>query len=322
MTDAQDTKSQDQFRIRLQECIDSAGSVYAFAKKVGKPANTIRRYLTNSEPSRPMLVALAAAAGVSVEWLAVGTGARAPTENATPDLSNTHEFTGRFRTLVGKAGGTAQFCGRTGIDPKIVDDLCSGHEVSLPTLRSLSCNPHIPIRWLLSGTEQNREQAHFDANSMREFWSRVQAVDDQRIYSGEIAASDIRFADEHYEWKQPVYELMLRIYERLSPGFYALIEVSDNNYSPEIRRGDLAVIDTGPKAAGPGYHAFTPKVDAFGLHPPSFIGRLSWIGSELCLENKGGDLSARPTPLQSVNAERMGEIVLLIRRNLGQPGPR
>lgn len=322
MTDEQERKSQDGFRIRLQECIDSAGSVYAFAKKVGKPANTIRRYLTNSEPSRPMLVALAAAAGVAVEWLAVGTGPKTPLGNAAPDLQTTNEFTERFRTLVGKAGGATQFCGRTGIETEIVDALCSGRGVSIPALKALSSNPHIPIRWLLSGSEQNREQAHFDSSSMREFWSRIQAVDDQRIYTGEIAASDIRFANEHYDWKQPVYELMLRVYERLFPGLYTLIEVRDNNYSPEVRQGDLAVIDTGPGAAGPGYHAFTPEADSHGFDPPPFIGRLTWIGSDLCLESKGGILPPRPTPLQSVKAKRLGEIVLLIRRNLGQSEPR
>jgi len=62
------------FRNRLQMCIAAAGSIYALAKRSGTAPNTIRRYLQNSEPTRPLLVAIAKASGVGVEWLATGEG--------------------------------------------------------------------------------------------------------------------------------------------------------------------------------------------------------------------------------------------------------
>jgi transcriptional regulator with XRE-family HTH domain len=61
-----------EFKQRVTDCISSAGSVYALAKRAGTTPNTIRRYLANSEPTRPMLVAIAKASGVTVEWLATG----------------------------------------------------------------------------------------------------------------------------------------------------------------------------------------------------------------------------------------------------------
>lgn len=49
-----------------------AGSIYALAKRSGTAPNTIRRYFGKSEPTRPLLVAIARASNVSVEWLATG----------------------------------------------------------------------------------------------------------------------------------------------------------------------------------------------------------------------------------------------------------
>src|SRR5262245_57769638 len=62
-----DADGSARFRERLLLCIQDAGSLSAFARKVATAPNSIRRYLTNSEPTRPMLLKLAQAAGVRLE---------------------------------------------------------------------------------------------------------------------------------------------------------------------------------------------------------------------------------------------------------------
>lgn len=68
------------FISRLSRCAEKAGSLYALAKKAGLGPATVRKYLRGSEPSRPFLVAIARAAGVSLDWLCAGT---------SPDNSDT-----------------------------------------------------------------------------------------------------------------------------------------------------------------------------------------------------------------------------------------
>lgn len=62
------------FSARMNYCVEQVGSASALAKKAGISQSGIRRYFTGGEPSRPHLVAIAKAAGVSIEWLATGEG--------------------------------------------------------------------------------------------------------------------------------------------------------------------------------------------------------------------------------------------------------
>jgi transcriptional regulator with XRE-family HTH domain len=66
----------EEFRDRMHWCIRRSGSIYSLAKKIGVFPNTIRGYIRNSEPSRPILVAIARECEVSIEWLATGEGAK------------------------------------------------------------------------------------------------------------------------------------------------------------------------------------------------------------------------------------------------------
>lgn len=60
------------FIARMRECADRAGSVNALAELSGVSQGGIRRYFEGGEPNRRALVAIARAAGVTVEWLATG----------------------------------------------------------------------------------------------------------------------------------------------------------------------------------------------------------------------------------------------------------
>lgn len=59
------------FVARVKGLIGSR-SVREFARIAGVPEATLRATLNGSEPSRPLLIALARAGGVTIDWLATG----------------------------------------------------------------------------------------------------------------------------------------------------------------------------------------------------------------------------------------------------------
>lgn len=66
----------DQFPKRLTQLI-GAGSIRGFARRAGVSDTFLRQCLAGrTEPTRTKLIAIAAAGGVTVEWLATGHGAR------------------------------------------------------------------------------------------------------------------------------------------------------------------------------------------------------------------------------------------------------
>jgi hypothetical protein len=64
------------FRHRVKELIREAGTEMALERRAGLPAGSLSHYSRSqpSEPSRPYLVALAAAADVHLDWLCAGRG--------------------------------------------------------------------------------------------------------------------------------------------------------------------------------------------------------------------------------------------------------
>lgn len=72
--------STDQFQARMKILADLAGNVSTLAKKAGISQSGIRRYFGESEPTRPILIALSQATGVSALWLLDGTGPQSESE--------------------------------------------------------------------------------------------------------------------------------------------------------------------------------------------------------------------------------------------------
>lgn len=65
----------DDFVERLKKICSIAGNASALAKKAGISNSGFSRYLNGGEPSRKVLISLAQAAGVNLNWLATGEGA-------------------------------------------------------------------------------------------------------------------------------------------------------------------------------------------------------------------------------------------------------
>lgn len=66
--------SHEAFAQRLSELIKEAGSARALADAAGVSPNAVHLWLRNSEPGRDKLIAIARAAGISLSWLADGSG--------------------------------------------------------------------------------------------------------------------------------------------------------------------------------------------------------------------------------------------------------
>ena len=64
----------DEFVDRLKKICGLAGNASALAKKAGISNSGLSRYLGGGDPSRKVLVSLALAAGVNLNWLATGEG--------------------------------------------------------------------------------------------------------------------------------------------------------------------------------------------------------------------------------------------------------
>jgi transcriptional regulator with XRE-family HTH domain len=145
----------DKFRARMKDIIDSSGSIYALAKRAGTAPNTIRRYLTNSEPTRPMLIAIAKASGVSLEWLATGRGPKTPNDNHTPCptqyIPETKGFRERLKFIASQNGDVCDFCSRIKIPEPDLAAILAGRHITMAELAKLGSTSSVPIRWLLSG---------------------------------------------------------------------------------------------------------------------------------------------------------------------------
>lgn len=70
-----------EFVQRLRTLCERAGSASALAKAAGLSQSGLHRYLTGGEPTRRVLLALAEAGGVNLQWLATGTGEMLPSES-------------------------------------------------------------------------------------------------------------------------------------------------------------------------------------------------------------------------------------------------
>ena len=151
------------FVVRLQECIDKVGSIGALAKKAGMAPNTIRLYLDESEPTRPMVISIAKAADVSPEWLAFGRCNKIPAEISV-STEGGEGFTTRFRDLVNRFGGPKEFSAAHALDFATIDVLLTDGHVTVRRLAALAKHPSIPIRWLISGEPGSSDTAPATSN--------------------------------------------------------------------------------------------------------------------------------------------------------------
>lgn len=92
---------------RMQKAADLAGNATKLAEATGISRRSIGDYLAGgSEPSRSRLIAIARAAGVSVDWLATGEGQVSPGPVAAPTLDEKLVAVPRYDAVLAAGGGS------------------------------------------------------------------------------------------------------------------------------------------------------------------------------------------------------------------------
>jgi len=82
---------QDEFPVRLRQAISIFGSVTALAKAIERSDGAVRKWLRGaSEPSVSDLRAIAAATGVSIQWLITGEGESQLVARGTREMLGTY----------------------------------------------------------------------------------------------------------------------------------------------------------------------------------------------------------------------------------------
>lgn len=137
----------DEFVERLKKICAMVGNASALAKKAGISNSGLSRYLAGGDPSRKVLVSLALAAGVNLNWLATGEGpveksgeaARPGSLTMLPFLGalespNDEVIPGRKKNLTSQA-----FCrywlGSHGLDSKALAAMHIRGDSMSPTIR-------------------------------------------------------------------------------------------------------------------------------------------------------------------------------------------
>ena len=96
----------DGFKVRFAECVKRKGSVYALSRAARIPVQTLQRYQRGSEPSLTILVAIADAASVYVEWLATGRGPKKKISDALSDNLRDPKVQAAIDHLIETVSGT------------------------------------------------------------------------------------------------------------------------------------------------------------------------------------------------------------------------
>lgn len=292
------TSGHDAFVKRLEECVEIAGSIAALAKSAGMVPNTIRRYLNKSEPTRPMLLALAEAASVSPEWLSFG---REP--KRLDDANIGEVFDSNFRTLVTRYGGAKEFAAANGIEPSVIESILAGG-LQVKHLGLLASQWSVPIRWLISDEQgYHGASAHAHLMTLRRFLNRLDEIDDRRLFTGELKTILGQNVDP--SWREPVLELLAKIYERIPPGNYALHELK-GGVGEFAGPGDLAAVDSSVKVAETGFYAFAERATGF-----VFVRRVSRTAG--LLRDVSGGEAREPSLIAEELYTCMGRVVLLLR---------
>ncbi len=303
------------------ELIDSAGSVYALAKRAGTAPNTIRRYLTNSEPTRPMLIAVAKAGEVSQEWLATGRPPRAPSDGQSPTpAQSTPEAEGfreRLKFLASQKGGIRDFCNRIEMPESDLAMILEGRPITIAELAKLGAHPSVPIRWLLSGDGDSKRAHDLDAHFLESLAAQFVAIDDKRTYLAKHEMPPvIRFDHARAGWKETVFKVVVLLYEWLPPAKYQIHQVDYSTMRPVLDVDDIAVVNRDEDSVGTGYYLFNSGDDGLGKSTPDFVAKAIRVGGKIQIKHSDHAFSKDALHLEDTKVTCLGRVAVIMKRSL------
>lgn len=256
------------FKARLQTCVQRLGSAYALARKSGIPGSTLKRYFTDSEPTRPKLIAIATAANVPVEWLVAGVGSvepKRPAEGPTEPLpaSATEQVRGRMgedfyrrlADLVRLHGGVELLSETTGIAVTRIEQLLSGAELTLSEFHTICTSTRTPVAWIYGAKGIDQQDRVVIEHALRDLLAEIEIIEADRP-----RGFHPRHTLSHSAWSEgslpAVFVLWLMILQELRPDYYRIMKVENNLMSPTLERNDIAVVRLRAQPTQPGVYLF------------------------------------------------------------------
>jgi transcriptional regulator with XRE-family HTH domain len=249
------TKRLSPFSERIKGLIaEEGGNLRAYARKLGLPAPTLKRYRDGSEATVSKLVAIASAAGVSLQWLASGEGGKRPENGGLESPEWTDELRTRLHDVFLDSGGPEAVAKETGIPLTRIQEIDSTGQITLNEFARICIRLDAPADWLLGGRGFNLLDRFRVEKFVFEFLHDVEEIARNRQRSNRIGGS------ESAVWDVRGMHALLRFwrqtFEAIAPGHYLCEQVMDDNMSPTLRRGDLVFVETKAEAIVPAVYLF------------------------------------------------------------------
>ena len=128
------SSDREEFLSRLRIAIGAAGNPHALAKKAGISYAGLRTYLRGSEPTRPVLLAIADAAGVNRAWLV--NGLRPVCDPGSPLRTRAHQLLGSLWEAACRSGASNAYGSVGAFREAIVNGSIEGAEQWLSAVLS------------------------------------------------------------------------------------------------------------------------------------------------------------------------------------------
>jgi transcriptional regulator with XRE-family HTH domain len=216
------------FSKRFEECVNEAGSIYALAKACGVAIPTLKRYFSGSEPSLTMLVKIAEAANVRVEWLATGKGVRRDPKAVEAEANSADPaFVIRLRKVLEILGEESlkQYSGEARVDFLRIQQFIAGNLILDPSEAWRLIEAYrLSLVWVVTG---------------KGFFPNIRRSTRSKSWD---FASSVELVEALEEQLAQIQQDSIRIHP-----------VRANSLSPEVQIGDIAFVDTsGGPELGPG----------------------------------------------------------------------
>ena len=246
----------DSFKHRVAEIAELVGGPIVLSRRSKLSRAVIGNYMSGaSDPSRARLVALANAAGVSVEWLATGEGPVLAADRQAPDEddeiapgvreSPVAGFPKRLSFIVELVGGVADLARLSGVrEVNLRRFLAREDEPGMRELHRLASTGGVTVQWLVTGKVAAGDKSPEDALLSETF--ALLPFYDVEVSAGSGAAVEGEAVKErlafHKRWLQQEIGAPARN--------LVLVTARGDSMAPTIREGAILLVDTGQTALG------------------------------------------------------------------------
>ncbi|MBI2518162.1 MAG: helix-turn-helix transcriptional regulator [Opitutae bacterium] len=274
------------FGQRVAFCSERVGNAAELGRRIGVSHTAIGKYQNEeSEPSVFTVVRMAAAAEVSLEWLATGQGSAI---GPSVDPRVAHSLSGFGSRLKLAWSRLKRRIGLLNVEMPLketrIQELIEGAKPELEDVIALSYAELLPLNFILHGAGPPGAGAYAERKqlsreySYADFLEKLRAIDGARRLDtwGKAILPGVSKTDEG-GWRMTIFEAFARLYETLRPGEYVLHQISDDSMPEIFKVGDLVLAIAEDSPSKPGFYILeSGPAGPLGDNEESrFVARLS-----------------------------------------------